>query len=243
MPDHSPESPKADTLADAARSILTSCRECRDERDFYDDPVPPADFIVWGKLAEPEALGPKCYDHAVKHLGHSMPGRADQYAVVDLRPIRAALTAHDQQGEPARMMQSVWPKTAGEDTVDLARVSDTPEPPAGDDHMCICSKHQRGHIACDPSCPCWHADLATPEGGEPVFTTDPNSGQLEDNRPYLAPKGEELEDLLAAADATMPRSDNDARLIGKLASALRRHLIGHKRWMDKATRLERAGSA
>lgn len=82
-----------DAIAAAARGLLTSCRECRDERDFYTDPVKPADFIIWGKLAPPEGLGPKCYDHAVKHLGHDMPRRSDQYAVVDLRPIRAALDA------------------------------------------------------------------------------------------------------------------------------------------------------
>jgi hypothetical protein len=50
-------------------------------------PVPRADFILWGKLLPPEALGPRCYDHAEKWVP-GVSGRADQYAVFDLRPVR-----------------------------------------------------------------------------------------------------------------------------------------------------------
>jgi hypothetical protein len=58
--------------------------------------VTPAEFILWGKLLPPEALGPKCYDHAVKYLGHSVATRTEQYAVVDLRPLRAALAKESE---------------------------------------------------------------------------------------------------------------------------------------------------
>jgi hypothetical protein len=63
------------------------CRECRDEREFkFMAPGVPAEFILWGKLFPPEALGPRCYDHAAKWLGHGNMSRIDQYAVFDLRP-------------------------------------------------------------------------------------------------------------------------------------------------------------
>lgn len=72
---------KAETLSDRLRE---HCRECRDELP-YGTPNVPADFILWGKFFEPEAFGPKCYDHAQKHLGHAAMSRIDQYAVFDLR--------------------------------------------------------------------------------------------------------------------------------------------------------------
>jgi ATP-dependent Clp protease ATP-binding subunit ClpA len=68
------------------------CRDCRDEMSIEDvidgKPCPPAEFIIWGKLSKPEALGPKCYDHAAKHLGHAAMSRIDQYAVLDLRKLQ-----------------------------------------------------------------------------------------------------------------------------------------------------------
>lgn len=146
MTSDSPVSPPTDQLVAAAKSVLTCCRECRDERDVYDDPVPPAEFIIWGKLAPPEALGPKCYDHAVKHLGHDMPGRSDQYAVVDLRPLRAALAsqqgepdtpaAHDQQGEPLMTLDEFLDTQPFEDS---APPSPTPDQ-ANCDHAATCGR-------------------------------------------------------------------------------------------------------
>jgi uncharacterized protein YuzE len=64
------------------------CRECRAE-DKYER----ADYILWGKLLPKEALGPRCYDHAEKHVGHEAMSRIDQWAVFDLRRCRAALAA------------------------------------------------------------------------------------------------------------------------------------------------------
>ncbi len=48
-----------------------------------------AEFILWGKLFKPEALGPRCYDHAASHAGHSgltRPGKSG-WAIADLRPL------------------------------------------------------------------------------------------------------------------------------------------------------------
>jgi hypothetical protein len=41
--------------------------------------------IIWGKLFPLEALGPRCLDHAAKHIGWASMSRLDQVAVFDLR--------------------------------------------------------------------------------------------------------------------------------------------------------------
>lgn len=72
-----------DTAAARAEALRETCREWPD--DAFDRCNQPAEFILWGKLFPPEALGPRCYEHAVKHTGHSMPSQVDQWAVFDLR--------------------------------------------------------------------------------------------------------------------------------------------------------------
>lgn len=71
--------------------LLTTCRE------VIDGPVGvvtpgvcgnPAEFILWGKLFPKEALGPRCYDHAMEYVGEQALAMA---AVVDLRPLLRAL--------------------------------------------------------------------------------------------------------------------------------------------------------
>jgi len=86
-------------LEEAADALV---REgCREElgAPTYDKCNKPAEFVLWGKLIEPEALGPRCYDHAAKHVGHGMLSRrlagSDGYqleaAIMDLRPLRRVL--------------------------------------------------------------------------------------------------------------------------------------------------------
>lgn len=83
-----PSSSPADTLT-GEREVREACREwveaktnCCFER---------AEFLLWGKLFPPEALGPRCYEHAAKHAGHEALGyRLDQYAILDLRGLRRA---------------------------------------------------------------------------------------------------------------------------------------------------------
>ena len=63
--------------------MLESCRECRDEGKEI--PVP-ATVIIWGKLFPPEALGPKCDNHAAIHIGGDYYSpRLANWAVFDLR--------------------------------------------------------------------------------------------------------------------------------------------------------------
>jgi len=84
------------------KGLLTVCRECRDEMPVFSTNVPAAEFVIWGKLSPPEALGPKCHDHAVKWLGHHVGYRSSQYAVVDLRPAREWLnTFGNTANDPA----------------------------------------------------------------------------------------------------------------------------------------------
>lgn len=45
----------------------------------------PAQFILWGRLFPTTALGPRCYDHAVRHTSNDMPYDITQWAVYDLR--------------------------------------------------------------------------------------------------------------------------------------------------------------
>ena len=48
-----------------------------------------SEFILWGKLFDGEALGPRCYHHASLHMnGHMDPHTISQYAIFDLRPFK-----------------------------------------------------------------------------------------------------------------------------------------------------------
>lgn len=78
---------------------LEFCRECRDEFHAGErSRVEAADFILWGKLFPQEALGPRCYDHAERHIGGAGMSRLDQYAVFDLRKVVRRPAAQQEQG-------------------------------------------------------------------------------------------------------------------------------------------------
>lgn len=62
-------------LTSVSPAGVSTTRECGE----------PAEFILWGKLFEPEALGPRCRFHAVRHTDPSMPSQVSQYAIYDLR--------------------------------------------------------------------------------------------------------------------------------------------------------------
>lgn len=67
----------------ATKTVTALCLECR---------IPtPADVIIWGKLAERAALGPRCMPHAEERLGAHFSHQVSQWAVLDLRtdPIAA----------------------------------------------------------------------------------------------------------------------------------------------------------
>lgn len=76
--------------------LITTCRE-----ELGDGERCPelAEFVLWGKMFDREALGPRCHDHACDHTSWTMPSRADQWAVVDLRPIVRPRLNNDIQGQ------------------------------------------------------------------------------------------------------------------------------------------------
>jgi hypothetical protein len=84
-------------LRTAAEALITEgCREELGAEANYDKCWAPAEFVLWGKLFPPEALGPRCYDHAAKHVGHAGLSPNKHYALIDLRPLRAALAAESE---------------------------------------------------------------------------------------------------------------------------------------------------
>jgi hypothetical protein len=84
-----------DQLREAARALIhEGCRQELGAEGNYRKCWKPAEFVLWGKLIPPEGLGPRCYDHAVRHVGYHALAPNSDYALMDLRPVRAVL------GEP-----------------------------------------------------------------------------------------------------------------------------------------------
>lgn len=61
---------------------------CREVDEHGDRCAARAEFLLWGTLFPPEALGPRCRAHAVKWSHYSMPTQTSQWAVFDLRGLR-----------------------------------------------------------------------------------------------------------------------------------------------------------
>lgn len=66
---------------DIMRSQICGCRE---ELENGDKCWAPAEFVLWGKLIPAEGLGPRCYDHAVRHVGHPALRPESGHAVIHL---------------------------------------------------------------------------------------------------------------------------------------------------------------
>lgn len=64
---------------------------CRDEGDDGYKCWKPAEYVLWGKLFPPEALGPRCYDCAAKHAGHRALAPNSGYALISLRDLEKDL--------------------------------------------------------------------------------------------------------------------------------------------------------
>lgn len=81
----------SEQLTRLAGKLMTVCRECRSA---------PADFIIWGKLFPEEALGPKCWECASKHVGSatlSDVGHEGRHpAIVDLQPYNRLFGRYDR---------------------------------------------------------------------------------------------------------------------------------------------------
>jgi hypothetical protein len=53
----------------------------------------PAEYVLWGKLIPREALGPRCYRHAKKHVGDPALRSRSGFALVNVRDLAADLAA------------------------------------------------------------------------------------------------------------------------------------------------------
>lgn len=67
--------------------VRESCREWVEEK--VNRCGEPAEWVLWGKLFNPDALGPRCHAHAVDWMDKEHCSdflyRPDQYAIIDLR--------------------------------------------------------------------------------------------------------------------------------------------------------------
>lgn len=91
--------------------FLSAVGGCREEMPNGDKCWAPAEFVIWGKLSAPQALGPRCYTHASKHVGDRALGDP-AWAIVDLRPLREATTSSRSDsatvGEWRRIAEWDW---------------------------------------------------------------------------------------------------------------------------------------
>lgn len=104
----------ADSPAGAPTEVREACREWLTAKNRYCHAT--AEVILWGKLFPIEALGPRCYDHATKHVHHS-DLFDPQRAIFDLRNLRRDVgRSADTPAVAGSEIQASEPKSAGGDT-------------------------------------------------------------------------------------------------------------------------------
>jgi hypothetical protein len=83
-------------MDERAETVLRLCHEpCREWVTTKNNRCNErSDVILWGKFFPPEALGPRCMDHAAAYIEwrNLSLDQITQYAIFDLRPIRDAIT-------------------------------------------------------------------------------------------------------------------------------------------------------
>lgn len=76
-------------LSESALTIIQKdvggCREWLPEKGS--NCWEPSEFVLWGKLIEPEGLGPRCGEHAAKHVGYNALAPNSGWALVNLREL------------------------------------------------------------------------------------------------------------------------------------------------------------
>jgi hypothetical protein len=93
------------SLREAAEDLVNErCREEIPARG-YEQCDKPAEFVLWQRLTPAsKGLGPLCYDHAAKYVGHvALAPPSAKFALMDLRPVRAALAAEEERSEQERL--------------------------------------------------------------------------------------------------------------------------------------------
>lgn len=77
-------------ILDVIRAQIGGCREWAEGETHRC--WAPAEYVLWGKLIPPEGLGPRCYDHAAKHVGHDALRTRTNYALIHLDDLAAQLS-------------------------------------------------------------------------------------------------------------------------------------------------------
>jgi hypothetical protein len=77
------------TTLEVIQQQTSGCREWVPEK--ADCCFAPAEYVLWGKLIPPDGLGPRCYDHAAKHVGHNALAPRSGWAVLNLIELAGAI--------------------------------------------------------------------------------------------------------------------------------------------------------
>ena len=70
------------TVLETLQQHIGGCREWLPEKADYC--WQPTEYVLWGRLIPEEELGPRCYEHAVWHVGHHALRSRSNYAFVNL---------------------------------------------------------------------------------------------------------------------------------------------------------------
>lgn len=70
------------TTVEIIQQHVGGCREWLPDKN--DACWEPSEYVLWGKLIPPEGLGPRCYDHAAKHVGHDALRPWSSYALINI---------------------------------------------------------------------------------------------------------------------------------------------------------------
>jgi len=78
--------PSTEAIEAALASLQEHVGGCREELGppSHDKCWAPAEYVLWGKLIPPKGLGPRCYEHAVEHVGHDALRSRSGYALINL---------------------------------------------------------------------------------------------------------------------------------------------------------------
>lgn len=69
---------------EAMQRNIGPCREWPDDDERGRMCGKPAEYVLWGKLIPTDGLGPRCYDCAVKHVGHYGLASRSGHALLNL---------------------------------------------------------------------------------------------------------------------------------------------------------------
>ena len=85
-----------------AREIARFVGPCREENGDGERCGKETEYVLWGKLFPAEALGPRCYDCAAKHVAHMGLASRSGWALVHIRHLARHLAASLPSGDGER---------------------------------------------------------------------------------------------------------------------------------------------